>query len=437
MLLLPALSTDSLLRFRSLSPMDPLALLPPIRSGVSALSKDASRAIHHRLQCATLFTRLTTVLPALSKLEASLGDRHAHSPLDLDLYRNVSNLLQLVDSARSLVQKCCAPAIDFLGKPEDFAFEFRSVGRSLYTIKREIGFTDSSASEVQSQSQLFDEQRDARDAEEDRKNNQNASVASAAAAAAPMWTAAASAAASPGASSYASPSWSASASSASASSSSSRAASAARAKAAKVAASSIPTAPPLGRPAAAGAVKRASARGSAESMVLYTARATALYDCVGTAADELDFKSGQRLRIEGKLDGWFLGFVEGHPDTKGIFPSNFVEIEEKMGAASRSSPSASSSSSSSSSSSASASAARTNATDPAVLASHPNLKPRDGLATAQFSYLAGAGDQLPFKTGDVLVLTGEIEGWFVGRLLEGDGTIGSFPANYVEVMNMD
>ena len=413
--------------------MDPLALLAPIRSGVAALPKESSRAIHHQLQCATLAARMATALPALAKLEVSLSERDAHSPLDLDLYRNVSNLLELVETARSLVQKCSAPAIDFLGRPEDFAFEFRSLGRSLDTTKREIGFLDSSEAHTKTMEELFDESRDAREAEEDRQagSSQSASAsASAAAAAAPMWTAA-SAAALPEASSSASPPLS------SASSSSSPRASAAPAGASStvVASSIIPIAPPLTPPVSL-ARAPTSGPGSSANMVLFTARATALYDFEpGSAAaageEELGFTAGQRLCIEGKVDEWFVGCVEGREERKGIFPANYVELDEQTHAA------AASPSALSSSSSPAASAVRTNASDPAVLASHPNLQVRDGLATALFTYEGGAGDQLPFNTGDVLLLTGEIEGWYVGRLLEGDGTIGSFPKNYVKVESME
>lgn len=64
-----------------------------------------------------------------------------------------------------------------------------------------------------------------------------------------------------------------------------------------------------------------------EQPKLMNASCTSLYDFDGQDADELTFKSGQKLIITGELNGWYLGRLDN--DTRvGIFPSNYVSLDK-------------------------------------------------------------------------------------------------------------
>ncbi|XP_071385392.1 arf-GAP with SH3 domain, ANK repeat and PH domain-containing protein 2-like, partial [Centroberyx affinis] len=55
-------------------------------------------------------------------------------------------------------------------------------------------------------------------------------------------------------------------------------------------------------------------------------RVQALYDCQADHHDELSFSEGQVLVVLGEEDrDWWHGYIEGHPDQRGLFPSSFVQ----------------------------------------------------------------------------------------------------------------
>jgi len=56
----------------------------------------------------------------------------------------------------------------------------------------------------------------------------------------------------------------------------------------------------------------------------------------------------------------------------------------------------------------------------------------DARCIALFDFDGQDADELSFKTGDALVITGELNGWYLGRLADGDKA-GIFPSNYVEL----
>jgi len=51
---------------------------------------------------------------------------------------------------------------------------------------------------------------------------------------------------------------------------------------------------------------------------------------------------------------------------------------------------------------------------------------------ALFDFDGQDSDDLSFKVGDILIITGELDGWFLGKTLDGAKT-GIFPSNYVKI----
>lgn len=57
-------------------------------------------------------------------------------------------------------------------------------------------------------------------------------------------------------------------------------------------------------------------------------RVEALYDCEADNEDELTFKEGDIILVKGEGEDaeWWLGEIEGHPGTCGVFPVSFVRV---------------------------------------------------------------------------------------------------------------
>ncbi|XP_069035685.1 arf-GAP with SH3 domain, ANK repeat and PH domain-containing protein 1 isoform X2 [Lepisosteus oculatus] len=56
-------------------------------------------------------------------------------------------------------------------------------------------------------------------------------------------------------------------------------------------------------------------------------RVKAIYDCVADHHDELTFSEGEVLVVMAEEDAdWWLGYIEGHPHKRGLFPASFVHI---------------------------------------------------------------------------------------------------------------
>lgn len=51
---------------------------------------------------------------------------------------------------------------------------------------------------------------------------------------------------------------------------------------------------------------------------------------------------------------------------------------------------------------------------------------------ALYDYAGSATDELTFKAGETLIITGEVDGWYLGKNSTGD-KVGIFPSNYVEL----
>lgn len=61
-------------------------------------------------------------------------------------------------------------------------------------------------------------------------------------------------------------------------------------------------------------------------------------------------------------------------------------------------------------------------------------KAMNARCVALFDFAGEDADDLGFKARDRLVITGELDGWFLGRLENGDRT-GIFPSNYVRILD--
>jgi len=76
----------------------------------------------------------------------------------------------------------------------------------------------------------------------------------------------------------------------------------------------------------------------------------------------------------------------------------------------------------------------TNNAGAGVAASPSDGAPRvmNAKCEALFDFDGQDNDDLPFKKGDILIITGELDGWYLGKTLDGART-GIFPSNYVKV----
>jgi len=61
-------------------------------------------------------------------------------------------------------------------------------------------------------------------------------------------------------------------------------------------------------------------------------------------------------------------------------------------------------------------------------------QPREmnAVCEALFDFVGQDLDELSFHKGDTLVITGELNGWYLGKI-QGQQQVGIFPSNYVSV----
>ena len=122
--------------------------------------------------------------------------------------------------------------------------------------------------------------------------------------------------------------------------------------------------------------------------------ARALYDFPGEEDEELCFRRGDVVIVRQEHDsGWWVGELFGR---EGIFPACYVEIMKNR-------------------------------------ANLPKRWPPAGLksCTARVSMALKEDNLLSFDDGEVLVITDECDGWYIG---ENDaGVLGMFPKEYVSV----
>jgi len=155
--------------------------------------------------------------------------------------------------------------------------------------------------------------------------------------------------------------------------------------------------------------------------------ARALYDFESEEPDDLPFPVDAVIKLLqwSDTDDWWQGELNVK---RGMFPKNYVE--KSLGPPKKSPPTVN---------------------VPSLPVIHQNVpitnnagagvaaSPSDGAprvmnakCEALFDFDGQDNDDLPFKKGDILIITGELDGWYLGKTLDGART-GIFPSNYVKV----
>jgi len=127
--------------------------------------------------------------------------------------------------------------------------------------------------------------------------------------------------------------------------------------------------------------------------------AIALYDFDATEDSDLPFKANDRIRVIDSSDkDWWRGEFGGR---QGMFPSNYVKLEDSG----------------------------------APPADEQQQQPRqmDAKAQAVYDFVGQGIDELSFKEGEILYITGELNQWFLGKSADG-ARVGIFPSNYVKII---
>jgi len=175
-------------------------------------------------------------------------------------------------------------------------------------------------------------------------------------------------------------------------------------------------------------------------------QAQALYDFDSTEPDELPFKVGDIIKVLSSPadNDWWHGDLNGRV---GIFPKDYVQLLSTPAVAEpptqpiqrgATGPVATTVNTVATSTSAPTSAS----TSPAVVAGTGTgasstagtdaLKPINAKCVALYDFEAQGADELSFSTGDQLFITGELNGWYLGK--SKDGRVGIFPSNYVNIV---
>lgn len=210
---------------------------------------------------------------------------------------------------------------------------------------------------------------------------------------------------------------------------------------ASASASSVPPSPITNTPSNAAPVAAASAAvvasssfggGSGETAV-------ALYDFDQNEADDLAFKVGDVIKLISSPDNedWWQGEKDGRT---GIFPKSYVQKQSSGGAASTPTAAAApppqppQSSNPFGDAEESAPAASAEGAPAAAGPGGDAPKLMDAQCAALFDFEGQDEDELSFKVGQILVITGELNGWYLGRQLDDPtGRVGIFPSNYVNL----
>jgi len=174
-------------------------------------------------------------------------------------------------------------------------------------------------------------------------------------------------------------------------------------------------------------------------------QAVALYAFEQNEPDDLGFQAGQVIKLLAcdEKDDWWQGELDGKV---GIFPKAYVKkmdanaaVAEPAAADASAVPAAppvgeaSAPSPAASPDGADAGAGVGAGGEPgAGGVEAPKLM--DARCTALFDFDGQDDDELSFKAGQHLIITGELNGWYLGRQ-EGQEKVGIFPANFVQIQS--
>ena len=202
--------------------------------------------------------------------------------------------------------------------------------------------------------------------------------------------------------------------------------------------------------------------------VSHGAVAVALFDFDSAEPDDLTFKAGEVISLKQSDDSedWWMGELRGRT---GIFPKTYVRKEEAHSLPAVTAPGTASSAAppsySSPSAPPSAQVAPASVPTPApVVISAPVPTPAPNMASGEgvpgeagpggmgagaggpgapeqpremdarcealFDFVGQDVDELSFKKGDQLIITGELNGWYLGKI-QNTNAVGIFPSNYV------
>jgi len=178
--------------------------------------------------------------------------------------------------------------------------------------------------------------------------------------------------------------------------------------AAHVGASSVPAAPSLDGPAPKSSNQKGGGGGGKEEF------AKALYDFESAEPDDLPFPTDAMIKLTHcpDADDWWQGEYKGKT---GMFPKTYVKkvSEGEAGHHNNASPQ------------------KVNpVAGPAPAPDSPKVM--NAKCEALYDFDGQDSDDLSFRVGDILIITGELDGWFLGKTLDGSKT-GIFPSNYVKI----
>ena len=188
-----------------------------------------------------------------------------------------------------------------------------------------------------------------------------------------------------------------------------------------------------------------------------TSTALALYDFGSDEPDDLAFKAGDVIVLKASEDSedWWTGELHGRT---GIFPKTYVQKQQQEGAVASTTLVHNAATAAPTPLPASAisppapilveqhvvshsevvpveeAAAVAAAGEGAGAAGAVPEQPRemDARCEALFDFVGQDVDELSFKKGDQLIITGELNGWYLGKI-EHTQQVGIFPSNYVSV----
>jgi hypothetical protein len=184
------------------------------------------------------------------------------------------------------------------------------------------------------------------------------------------------------------------------------------------------TVPSSTTPAAATSKSEAKADGETGGAAGTGKTASALYQFDSSEADDLPFKPGDVIKLihTPEDEEWWQGELNGKT---GMFPKAYVEVTSK--AAQAASPKAASKGPSPKQEQPHG--------NPTAPANPGNEAPKmlDAKCAALYDFEGQDADELSFKQGETLIITGELNGWYLGKTVKGD-RVGIFPSNYVNLV---